>query len=72
MPEETAFRAAKGNDWNHQFAVKFEVAKECGVSSRSRMPVAADGLSIVVRHKAAFHLYAAIGAGMCVFHGAFG
>ena len=66
--KETALWAAEGHNRNHHIAIELEIARECLVSSRTRMPMAPYDLSIVVRYEAAFHFDIAIGAGVCFFH----
>ena len=68
LSECAALRAAEGHDRNHQIAVEFEIAKKCLVGSRTRMPMTANSLGIVIRNEAAFHFFMAIGADGCLFH----
>ena len=61
--QETALWAAEGHNRNHHSAIELEIARECLVSSRTRMPMAAYDLRIVVRYEAHFHFDIAIWAG---------
>ena len=68
MPQKTAFWAAEGHNRNHQIAFEFEIAKEGLISSRTRVPMAAYGLSMVIRNEAAFHFCVAIWAVVSCVH----
>ena len=68
LSEYAALWAAEGHNRNHQIAVEFEIAKKCLVGSRTRMPMTANSLGIVIRNEAAFHFFMAIGADGCLFH----
>lgn len=68
LSQETAFWAAEGHNRNHQIAFEFEIAKKGLIRSRTRVPMAAYGLSVVIRNEAAFHLGVAIWTGVGCFH----
>ncbi len=71
LSEQTTTWAPVGNNRNQCLAVKFEVPKERGVGTGSRMPMAAYRLSVMVWNEPACHLEVAVGARRCLVHGCF-